>query len=154
MNTVDNVIPGWTLDALNEQGLRAPSMKVRTTDAQGRFDFTGLPVDCRFWIHLRAKDFPWQSFHAATTDGPQPDHDSAPVLTGDMKVVLHNYRWTSRSRWCSPTRAHRLPRSRCRRRGPVSTLETTDDQGRVTLEAPGRDSIGWRTGRPEGLPIS
>ena len=86
LKVVDNVIPGWTLDALNETDSVPASMKIRTTDAQGRFDFTGLPVDCRFWIHVRARGFPGRSFYAATTDGPQPDHDGTPVLTGEIKV--------------------------------------------------------------------
>lgn len=85
LKVVDNVVGGWELNALN-QAVPA-SMNLRTTDARGRFEFTDLPVDCRFWIHLRAEGFPDQSFNAATTDGPQPDHHGAPVLTGELKVV-------------------------------------------------------------------
>ena len=88
LKVVDNVMPGWTLDALNERDSVPPSMKIRTTDAQGRFEFTGLPVDCRFRIDVRAKGFPWRWLYAATTGEPQPVHDGSPVLTGDLKVTL------------------------------------------------------------------
>lgn len=88
LKVVDNVVGGWPLDTLNERDSAPPSMKLRTTDAQGRFEFTGMPVDCRFWIHVRVQDFQRQSFYAATTDAAAPDHDGAPVLTGLIKVVL------------------------------------------------------------------
>ena len=73
LKVVDNVVGGWTLDTLNERDSAPPSMKLRTTDAQGRFEFTGMPVDCRFRITVRAQNFASQSFSAATTDVPPPN---------------------------------------------------------------------------------
>jgi hypothetical protein len=35
LTVVDNVVPGWTLDALNERDSAPPSMKIRTTDSRG-----------------------------------------------------------------------------------------------------------------------
>ena len=43
-------------------------MKVRTTDALGRFEFQGLPVNCRFRINVSAKGFPQKWVLAATAD--------------------------------------------------------------------------------------
>ena len=136
LKVVDNVIPGWTLDALNETDSVPPSMKIRTTDAQGRFEFTGLPGDCRFWIHLRAKDLPWQSFFAATTVGPQPDHDGAPVLTGDMKVVFATPVDVPIKMVFGHTGAPAPKVAVQAAKGLVNTLITTDDQGRATLKLP------------------
>lgn len=136
LEVVDNVIPGWTLDALNERDSVPPSMKIRTTDAQGRFEFTGLPVDCRFWIHLRAQDLPGQSFFAATTDGPQPDHDGAPVLTGDIKVVFATPVDVPIKMVFGDTGAPAPKVAVQAAKGLVSTLVTTDDRGRATLKLP------------------
>src|SRR5262249_37484307 len=71
LKVVDDVFPGWELSAINQTSAVPESMTTRTTDTKGRFEFTDLPADCRFWIHLRAKGFPGQSFHAATTIDPQ-----------------------------------------------------------------------------------
>jgi hypothetical protein len=136
LKVVDNVIPAWTLDALNETGSVPPSMKIRKTDAQGRFEFTGLPGDCRFWIHMQAKDLPYQSFFAATTDGPQPDHDGAPVLTGDMKVVFETVVDVPIKMVFGDTGAPAPKVAVQAAKGLVNTLVTTDDQGRATLKLP------------------
>ena len=87
LNVVNGIV-GATFDALNERDSAPPSMKIRTTDAQGRFEFTGLPADCRFRIDVKAKGFTNRWVYAATTRGPQPAHDEAPVFTGDFTVTL------------------------------------------------------------------
>jgi beta-lactamase regulating signal transducer with metallopeptidase domain/protocatechuate 3,4-dioxygenase beta subunit len=136
LRVVDDVRPGWQLDCLNERESAPASMKIRNSDAQGRFEFTGLPSDCQFWIHLRAQNFAWQSFYAATTDLPQPDHDGMPVLTDGMRIVVAKpvdipirvvYGDTGEP-------APKVAVSAAK--GLVSTLETTDDQGRATLRLP------------------
>jgi hypothetical protein len=88
LKMVDNVRPGWTFDTLSERESAPPSMKIRTTDARGQFEFTGLPVDCLFRIDLRTKGFPSRWVYAATTREPQPDHGRSPVFTGNLKVTL------------------------------------------------------------------
>ncbi len=136
LKVVDNVIPGWTFDALNETDSVPPSMKIRNTDAHGRFEFTGLPIDCRFWIHLRAKNFPWRSFYAATTDGPQPDHDGGPVLTGEIKLVFATPVDVPIKMVFGDT-GKPAPKVAVQAvEGFVNVLETTDDQGRATLRLP------------------
>ena len=137
LKVVNNIVGGWTLDALNETDSVPPSMKIRTTDTQGRFEFTGLPGDCRFWIHLRAKDLPWQSFYAATTDGPQPDHnDGVPVLTGDMKVVFATPVEVPIKMVFGDTGAPAPKVAVQAAAGLVNTLITSDLQGRATLKLP------------------
>jgi len=136
LKVVDNVLPGWSLDALNETDSVPPSMKMRSTDAQGRFEFTDLPVDCRFWIHLRARNFPWQSFYAATTDGPQPDNVGAPVLTGELKLTLATPLEIPIKMVFGDTGAPAPKVAVQAAESLVNILETTDDQGRVTLRLP------------------
>jgi RNA polymerase sigma factor (sigma-70 family) len=133
LKNVDNIIPGWTLDSLNEPDTVPPEIKLRTSDARGRFDFTELPENCRFRIEVRAQGFPRQWIQAATTPGPQPDHDGSPVLTGDLTIELATplnvpvkvvYGDTGRP---APNVAVEAAQ------GAVSVLETSDAQGRVTL---------------------
>jgi protocatechuate 3,4-dioxygenase beta subunit len=136
LKVVDNVIPGWTLDSLNERDTVPPAIKIRTTDARGRFDFAGLPENCRFRIEIRAQGFPWRWVQAATTERPQPNHDGSPVLTGDMTVTLATpvnvpvkvvYGDTGQPAANVAVQAAQ---------GEVSVLETSDAQGHVTLRLP------------------
>jgi uncharacterized protein (TIGR03067 family) len=133
---VDNVIPGWTLDALNERDSAPPSMKIRTTDAGGRFEFADMPVDCRFRIDIAAENFPGRTVYAATTRGPQPDYQGTQVLTGDFKVTLATPVDVPIKMVFSDTREP-APRVAVQAaKGYVNTLETTDDEGRVILRLP------------------
>ena len=136
LKVVDDVFPGWTLDALNERDSAPPSMKFRTTDAQGRFEFSAMPVDCRFWIHLRAQNFPRQSFFAATTEAPQPNHDGAPVLTGKIKVVFAQAIEVPIKAVYEDTGAPAPKVAVSGALGLVNALETTDEMGRANLRLP------------------
>ena len=133
---VDDVRPGWSFETLNETNSAPPSMKIRTTDALGRFDFEGMPVDCRFWISIRAKGFPWRSFNAATTRDPQPEHDGAPVLTGDMKVTLEIPVDVPIRMIFADTSKPAAKVAVQAAQGYVNILETSDDQGLATLKLP------------------
>ncbi len=136
LKVIDNVFPGWKLDALNETDSVPTAIKVRTTDTRGRFEFNGLPVDCRFWIHVRAKNFPWRSFFAATTDGPQPDHDGAPVLTGEIKLVMETAIDVPIKMVFGDTGTPAPKVAVQAAAGLVNVLETTDGQGQATLRLP------------------
>ena len=138
LKVVDDVMPGWTFETLNQRDSAPPSMKIRTTDAQGRFEFTGLPVDCRFRIDLRAKGFPWRWVYAATTREPQPAHDGSPVLTGDLKVTLATPLDVPFKIVFGDTGEPAPKVAVEAAEGLVSTLQATDDQGRVTLRLPTR----------------
>jgi RNA polymerase sigma factor (sigma-70 family) len=136
LTMVDNVIPGWTLDALNEHDSAPPSMKIRTTDASGRFAFTGLPANSRFRIDIRAEGFPWRRFYAATTPEPQPDHDGGPVYTGDFKLTLSTPVDVPIKMVFADTGQPASKVAVQAAGGLVNTLQTTDDQGRTTLKLP------------------
>jgi beta-lactamase regulating signal transducer with metallopeptidase domain len=136
LTVVDNVRPGWTLDALNEHDSAPPSMKIRTTGADGRFEFTGMPENCRFRIDVRAKGFPDRWIHAATTRAPQPPHDGGPVFTGDFKLTLTTPVDVPIKMVYGDTREPAPKVAVQAVEGLVNILRTTDDQGRVTLTLP------------------
>ena len=135
LSVVDGIV-GATFDALNERDSAPPSMKIRTTDAQGRFEFTGLPADCRFRIDVKAKGFPNRWVYAATTRRPQPAHDGSPVFTGDFTVTLATPLEIPVKMVFGDT-GRPAPRVAVQAvEGLVSTLETTNDQGLATLRLP------------------
>jgi uncharacterized protein (TIGR03067 family) len=135
LGVIDNLVRS-SLDALNERDSAPPSMKLRTTDAGGRFEFTDMPVDCRFLIDLRAKNFPWRRVYAATTRDPQPDYQGTQVLTGDFQVTLATPVDVPVKMVFGDTREP-APRVAVQAvEGYVNILETTDDEGRVTLRLP------------------
>jgi beta-lactamase regulating signal transducer with metallopeptidase domain len=132
---VDNVIRA-TLDSLNERDSVPSSLKIRTTDADGRFDFTDLPPDCLFRIDVRAKNFPRRWVQAATTEGPQPARDGSSVLTGELTLTLVTPLDISIQMVFGDT-LEPAPNVLVQAYdGDVNTLETTDRQGRVTLRLP------------------
>ncbi len=136
LHTVDNVITGWTLGALNEPDSVPPSVKVRTTDARGRFEFTDLPEDCRFSIGVRAQGFPNRWISAATTQEPQPDHDGGPVYTGDFRLTLETALDVPISMVFADT-GKPAPKVLVQAvRGLVNVAKTSDDQGHATLRLP------------------
>ncbi len=131
----NNVYHGWTLDALN--GYIAPaSMKVRTTDADGRFEFSELPHGYLFRFDIRSEGFPDRTIHAATASGPHPDHYGSPVLTGELMLTLATPIDVPIHLRYGDT-GEPAPRALVQAGGDrVSTSETTDDKGRVTLRLP------------------
>ena len=132
---VDNVIRS-TLDSLNDRDSVPSSIKIRTSDANGHFDFMDLPPDCLFRITVRAKDFPGRWVQAATTPEPQPDRDGTPVHTGELKVTLVSPLDIPIQMVYGDT-LEPAPRVAVQAvASEVSTLETTDQQGRVTTRLP------------------
>ena len=133
---VDNVRPGWTLDALNQSDTVPPTIKVRTTDASGKFFFTGLPPDCRFDIDVRAKGFPDRWLFAATTDKPQPDHDGYPVYTSGMRLTFATAFDVPIKLILGDTGQPAVKAFVQAGGERVNDARTTDAQGRVTLRLP------------------
>jgi RNA polymerase sigma factor (sigma-70 family) len=135
LTAVDNTVSS-SLDALNEPDSAPPSMKIRTTDADGRFAFEGLPVNCRLRIQVRAKGFPDRWVYAATTREPLPDHDGGPVFTGDFKLTLATAVNVPIKVVYADT-GQPVPRVLVQAAaGLVSTSQTTDDRGQVVLRIP------------------
>ena len=132
----DNDGRGWTLDSLNAREIAPASMKLRTTDADGRFDFAGLPVNCVFEFDVWAKGYPGRRIYAATTDGPQPDRYGRPVLTGEIKLSLATPLDVPIKLVAADTG---LPAAKARvgaSLGLVGDSRTTNDLGRATLRLP------------------
>jgi RNA polymerase sigma factor (sigma-70 family) len=135
LTAVDNII-GLAFPTLNQPDSAPPSMKIRTTDAAGRFEFSGLPENCRFRIDVRAKGFPERWAYAATTREPQPDHDGGPVFTGDFKLTLAAAVDVPIKVVYADT-GQPAPRVLVQAaKGLVSTSQTSDDEGRAVLRIP------------------
>jgi len=79
---------GWSFDSLNESESVPPEIKVRQTGADGRFEFTGLPPDCRFSIDVRPPGFSTRSISAATCDQRRTGLQGLPILVGEMKLTF------------------------------------------------------------------
>jgi protocatechuate 3,4-dioxygenase beta subunit len=127
---------GVSFSSLNERDIVPASIKVRLTDHRGRFQFTGLPPDCRFRIDVRGDNIPSQRFSAATADHVEQNPDDAPVLTGEIRYVCATPVAVPIKMLLGGTKA---PASRVAVQagsGSIGILETTDDQGLVTLKLP------------------
>jgi len=77
-----------SFDALNEPAVVPPAIKVRQTNADGRFEFTGLPPDCRFSIDVRPPGFSTRSISAATSDQRRRGLQGLPILVGDIQLTF------------------------------------------------------------------
>ena len=113
-----------------------PAIKVRTTDASGKFFFTGLPPDCRFDIDVRANGFPDRWLFAATTDEPQPDHDGCRVYATGMRLTLATAFDVPIKLILADTGQPAVKAFVQAGGERVSDARTTDAQGRVTLRLP------------------
>jgi protocatechuate 3,4-dioxygenase beta subunit len=133
---VDAFYRGWSLDVLNERATAPASMKIRTSDAEGRFAFTGMPKNSLLRIDLRATGFPNRRVYAATISIPQPDEEGAPVLEDGAVIVMKAPVAVPVVVLLGDT-GEPAPRVRVEAgQGPLYTSGTTDGQGRVTLRMP------------------
>ena len=122
-------------DALNERSTVPPEMKFRTSDADGRFEFTGLPTSCRFRIDVKASNFALRTMWAATQNGIKDDQGN-PVPIDGMTLTLIRPAALSVQILYGDTN---LPAPKVLVSGGgegCSFVETTDAQGRVTLKIP------------------
>jgi RNA polymerase sigma factor (sigma-70 family) len=79
----------WHFDSYTDRNAPPPdSMKSRTTDAAGRFEIKGLPVDCRFRIMVDAKGFPSNSILAATAEKSERYLYGEAPQTGELRLTM------------------------------------------------------------------
>lgn len=80
------------LSSLNNSRIMPPEINVRKTDADGRFEFTGLPSDFRWRIDVSPPDHSSRIIWAVTRDVPKTDARGNRVYSGDFEVVFSDQR--------------------------------------------------------------
>ncbi|MGB7328833.1 MAG: M56 family metallopeptidase [Rubripirellula sp.] len=77
---------GRQFDSLNEKEIVPPKAKTRYTDAKGRFEFTGLPADCRYRIDVRPKGFPARWIWGVTKKDFAAEANGRPIYRDEMTL--------------------------------------------------------------------
>lgn len=129
----------WSFETLNEPDSAPASMKIRTTDKQGRFDFDALPPDCRFRIMADLKGFPTQGILAATALASPRNLFGSPVQTGELKVVMTRPMDVPIKLVLDDTGAPAVKALVGAGGSDSSDSETADDKGLATLRLPPGD---------------
>jgi hypothetical protein len=127
--------PANELESMNDEDSVPPSMRMRTTDADGRFNFTQLPKDCRFRIAISPEHFAGRGIWAATRDDLRDDNGNA-ILSGDFVVEFFHPRDVLVQVVYGDTGQ---PARKVLVQGDsvgAHWSETSDDEGRVTLHLP------------------
>ncbi|HVU89648.1 MAG TPA: hypothetical protein VHD36_20130 [Pirellulales bacterium] len=127
--------PANELESLNDRDSVPPEIRIRTTDADGRFSFTQLPKDCRFRIAVSPPNFAGRSIWAATRDDLRDDEGNT-ILNGDIVVEFAHPRVVPIQVLYGDTDK---PARRVLVQGDSAGAhwsETSDEEGRVTLRLP------------------
>ncbi len=87
-----NVIPfTGTLHSLNGRATVPPAVKSRTTDEDGRFEYTGLPPDYRWEVEIRAKGYSARDVWYVTNSA-EPElsesQDGINIYRGDAVITF------------------------------------------------------------------
>ena len=76
------------LESLNSRDIVPPRVKIRTTGADGRFEFTGLPAGYLWGLDVRPPGHPSRRIYAATREAVDSDANGNRVYSGDFEVVF------------------------------------------------------------------
>ena len=77
---------GSQFTSLNATEIVPLDVKRRLTDAGGRFEFTGLPEDCRFSMDVRPPGFQARSIWAVTQSEFTSEADGRPIYSDGMEL--------------------------------------------------------------------
>ena len=132
---INNVVGAWDFPALNGNDLVPASTKLRTTDADGRFVFSDLPPGFVFDVDIRAEGFP-NRWIQIVTEGTSTELVSGTVLEGSAEISLERPIEVPLLVRYGDTGEPAPKVGVGAARGSVNTMETTDDQGLVTLSIP------------------
>jgi protocatechuate 3,4-dioxygenase beta subunit len=75
-----------SFEVLNQPDIVPSEIKTRVTDEQGRFTFTNLPPNCRFWTDVRAPSGSRRSIWLATKPGLKADQKGRPIFSENIEI--------------------------------------------------------------------
>jgi polysaccharide export outer membrane protein len=120
----------------NERETVPPEIKIRKTDADGRFEFTGLPPDCRFFIDVRPAGFAGRTVCAGTCEPSRKGIAGLPMFPGTMDLKFAKIREVTVQVLYGDTRKPAPKVFVCANNKEAGTGVASDNEGRALLRLP------------------
>ena len=130
----------YQLTALNQPEDVPAAVKIRKTDSEGKFEFTGMPAECLFRFDVRHPEYARMDVWAATTSSQLPKlAGRIPILTGALQLTFQAVR-EAKARVIFEDTGEPAPGVYVGAiRDEVSASRTSNEQGEVAFRLPQGD---------------